>query len=227
MYKLLCNKICFRSLCCPLSVQNYHKLKRIHANIVHNPTSRAFPNFWITLHNFISLSKMIWTLLIPLQCSPPCWTGRPGQLPPRSSAWCASPAPARSSGCGRAAWRPWRCGCRRTGRSSGLLLWAAASWHAGPPSSAPGRPRGLPCSGCKREPPEARAGPGRSAGCVPRTAEWRERGWSGPASPRRRSIADPSQSIPPVQLMREVERRQIRMLLVSLHLLFHSRVREV
>ncbi len=34
----LCNKICFRSLCCPLSVQNYHKLKRIHANIVQNPT---------------------------------------------------------------------------------------------------------------------------------------------------------------------------------------------
>ncbi len=24
----LCNKICFRSLCCPLSVQNYHKLKK-------------------------------------------------------------------------------------------------------------------------------------------------------------------------------------------------------
>ncbi len=40
MYKLFmyCNKICFRSLCCPLSVQNYHKLKRIHANIVQNPT---------------------------------------------------------------------------------------------------------------------------------------------------------------------------------------------
>ncbi len=34
----LCNKICFRSLCCPLSVQNYHKLKRIHANIVQNHT---------------------------------------------------------------------------------------------------------------------------------------------------------------------------------------------
>ncbi len=34
----LCNKICFCSLCCPLSVQNYHKLKRIHANIVQNPT---------------------------------------------------------------------------------------------------------------------------------------------------------------------------------------------
>ncbi len=34
----LCNKIWFRSLCCPLSVQNYHKLKRIHANIVQNPT---------------------------------------------------------------------------------------------------------------------------------------------------------------------------------------------
>ncbi len=34
----LCNKICFRSLCCPLSVHNYHKLKRIHANIVQNPT---------------------------------------------------------------------------------------------------------------------------------------------------------------------------------------------
>ncbi len=34
----LCNKICFRSLCCPLSVQNYYKLKRIHANIVQNPT---------------------------------------------------------------------------------------------------------------------------------------------------------------------------------------------
>ncbi len=33
----LCNKICFRSRCCPLSVQNYHKLKRIHANIVQNP----------------------------------------------------------------------------------------------------------------------------------------------------------------------------------------------
>ncbi len=40
MYKLFmfCNKICFHSLCCPLSVQNYHKLKRIHANIVQNPT---------------------------------------------------------------------------------------------------------------------------------------------------------------------------------------------
>ncbi len=40
MYKpfMYCNKICFRSLCCPLSVQNYHKLKRIHANIVQNPT---------------------------------------------------------------------------------------------------------------------------------------------------------------------------------------------
>ncbi len=34
----LCNKICFHSLCCPLSVQNYNKLKRIHANIVQNPT---------------------------------------------------------------------------------------------------------------------------------------------------------------------------------------------
>ncbi len=34
----LCNKICFRSLCCPLSVQNDHKLKSIHANIVQNPT---------------------------------------------------------------------------------------------------------------------------------------------------------------------------------------------
>ncbi len=33
----LCNKICFCSLCCPLSVQNYHKLKRIRANIVQNP----------------------------------------------------------------------------------------------------------------------------------------------------------------------------------------------
>ncbi len=33
----LCNKIWFRSLCCPLSVQNYHKWKRIHANIVRNP----------------------------------------------------------------------------------------------------------------------------------------------------------------------------------------------
>ncbi len=40
MYKrfMYCNKICFRSLCCPLSVQNYHKLKRIHANIVQNHT---------------------------------------------------------------------------------------------------------------------------------------------------------------------------------------------
>ncbi len=40
MYKLFmyCNKMCFRSLCCPLSVQNYHNLKRIHANIVQNPT---------------------------------------------------------------------------------------------------------------------------------------------------------------------------------------------
>ncbi len=40
--KILCINcfviICFRSLCCPLSVQNYHKLKRIHANIVQNPT---------------------------------------------------------------------------------------------------------------------------------------------------------------------------------------------
>ncbi len=34
----LCNKICFRSLCCPLSMKNYHKLKRIHTNIVQNPT---------------------------------------------------------------------------------------------------------------------------------------------------------------------------------------------
>ncbi len=34
----LCNKICFHSLCCPLSVQKYHKLKRIHGNIVQNPT---------------------------------------------------------------------------------------------------------------------------------------------------------------------------------------------
>ncbi len=42
----LCNKICFRTLCCPLSVQNYHQLKRIHANIVQNPTSRVFPNIW-------------------------------------------------------------------------------------------------------------------------------------------------------------------------------------
>ncbi len=42
----LCNKVCFRSLCCPLSVQNDHKLKRIHANIVQNPTFLAFPHFW-------------------------------------------------------------------------------------------------------------------------------------------------------------------------------------
>ncbi len=34
----LCNKICFHSLRCPLSVQNYHKLKRIHVNIVQNLT---------------------------------------------------------------------------------------------------------------------------------------------------------------------------------------------
>ncbi len=35
----LCTVIkCFRSLCCPLSVQNDHKIKRIHANIVQNPT---------------------------------------------------------------------------------------------------------------------------------------------------------------------------------------------
>ncbi len=40
MYKLFmyCNKICFCSLYCPLSVQNFHKLKRIHTNIVQNPT---------------------------------------------------------------------------------------------------------------------------------------------------------------------------------------------
>ncbi len=56
MYKLFmyCNKICFRSLCCPLSVQNYHKLKRIHANIVH--FSRAFPNFWRAV--YISITPL-------------------------------------------------------------------------------------------------------------------------------------------------------------------------
>ncbi len=62
----LCNKICFRSLCCPLSVQNDHKLKRIHANIVQNPTFlgrfQTFGGQCITLIGFIII------IIIFVQC---------------------------------------------------------------------------------------------------------------------------------------------------------------
>ncbi len=54
----LCNKICFRSLCCPLSVQNYHRLKRIHANIVQNPTFLVFPNFWRAVYIYICSASL-------------------------------------------------------------------------------------------------------------------------------------------------------------------------
>ncbi len=56
----LCNKICFRSLCCPLSVQNYHKLKKDSCQYCPKPHfSRAFPNFWRAVYVYICIYMYI------------------------------------------------------------------------------------------------------------------------------------------------------------------------